>query len=211
MILSANLLFLFLVSILDKDTLEVTEVIENNLIVNGNDVVIDLNGQLITADDVNRPTLEVEEGGSLTIVDRSQEQDGKVENKENIAISIKNGGELTLGENGDIVQDIPSVQAPIIEGGTFGVNKEVDGEEEGIFNFYDGKVIGGTTSFAGSTKIDDKPLLYDPSIVTEDGKQVEKKGDISYLCNKFNLENPIICVFVLSFLNSSFKTSTASV
>ena len=142
------------------------------------DIVLDLNGYGITGR-TQEPTINVN-SGKLNIVDNkydianyisdeekvnelneiyhSNEGYGKIKSLHVDAINIKEDGTFTLGENtnlSDLYVVAPSKETPIIEGKEKGVYNE-----NGIFNFYDGVIIGNTTI---DGKISDTPSIYDPT------------------------------------------------
>ena len=146
---------------------------ETNIISDNNNISIDLNGFEISSASV-KPILKIN-SATLIVKDESIIQTGKIVNTNkdvtSVGIWIEPTGTCTLGYNDNIQSAIPSVISPTVQGNTYGIYKEKSGETEGIFNFYDGKIIGGKSAIGGSTKIDDKPALYDVSIVAENDKQ----------------------------------------
>lgn len=130
-----------------------------------NEVIIDLNGKTVSSSDSESATIEVQDGASLQIVDESSEDDGKVLNTLGPAIVIKEKGELTLGTNNQRI----SYTAPVIEGKNNGIIKEA-GDNEGVFNFYDGKIIGDDAALSGSSTVNDTPVGYKYSLETGERK-----------------------------------------
>ena len=126
---------------------------ENNQIDNDNIVVIDLNSYTISSDNSAKPTIEVKDG-NLTVVDKSAVQTGKIENTEREAIKLNEGGSLTLGTNEESGE--PSIVAPTIEGGTYGINKDPNG----VFNFFDGLIIGNSNSSVSDSGVNETPDFY---------------------------------------------------
>lgn len=138
---------------------------EDNTILSGRDYTIDLHNYTVKNQNES-PALTVE--GKLQIVDEGQAGTGKLVSLYDSGVYITLEGEFTLGtdDNGN-----PSTISPIIEGLEYGVEKEINDDAEGIFNFYDGKIIGQIAIKAQT--INDTPLLYDPTVITnsETGKQ----------------------------------------
>lgn len=181
----------------ERDNLELTGKVEiqiiadiedeaNEIIRTGNtgkinEVIIDLNGFTVKNEDAEKPTIRVKSDASLQIVDRSVGENGKVVNAQGIGIQVEVGGELTLGEDDGLTK--VSQTAPVVSGGTYGVYKNTGNGEEGIFNFYDGKIIGNTTgtlespASTGGGIIINTPIVYnahDEEVVVEDITTVEK-------------------------------------
>lgn len=127
---------------------------ESDVVVSGNNVIIDLNSKTISSNDPDNATLTINGGGSLQLVDKSVEDSGKVINEQGQTIKIETNGEFTLGidEGGE-----PSLTTPYIQGQTNGINKENDA----TFNFYDG-IIKGITGNAvlGDGEVSDTPGYY---------------------------------------------------
>lgn len=162
--------------------IEIIDYIDNekNTIQSGRDYTINLNNYYIKNQE-GKTTLTVD--GKLNLVDENKMGEGMVSSPFGVGIYIGLGGELTLGEDEN---GLPSIFSPIVEGASYGIQKEInyDAEKvydektekyyypEGVFNFYDGKVIGGTASFM-IQRVNDTPALYDPTVVTnqETGNQ----------------------------------------
>lgn len=143
---------------------------EVNKIIEGNHVVIDLNGHTISLESEEKNNFIVDAGGNLTIIDKSEEQTGTVINGQGTAIYIKDGGECTLGVNEE--GGIPSPSSPKIQGLTYGIEEDLNQEGEGTFNFYDGIIIGGTAAIR-LDGVDEYPLFYSPTVTSnpETGNQ----------------------------------------
>ena len=155
---------------------------EANTILEGRDYTINLNSYYVNNNDGD-VTLTV--NGKLNIVEEkiSLTKSGKVSSQFGTAIYIDLTGEFTLGADDS---RYPSINSPVIEGGEYGVQKEIDYTAEkvydenkekyyfpeGVFNFYDGKVIGGNSSFS-LQRVNDTPTMYDPTVATnpETGNQ----------------------------------------
>lgn len=137
---------------------------EINIIEPGNNVIIDLNGYNISLEDDENVNIEVKQDGSLTVIDKSDLQDGAIINTEGTAVYIREGGELTLGNINMPVY----ITSPTIQGKTYGIYRE----EGTIFNFYDGQVIGETnTAIAGYAEEINTPELYEVVVAVESPKQ----------------------------------------
>ncbi|MBP3255410.1 MAG: hypothetical protein J6M60_02840 [Clostridia bacterium] len=120
------------------------------------------------------PVLTV--NGKLKIIGNEEttnvERIGTIEGLYGEGIYISLTGNLTLGTDDGT---LPSVYSPVIKGKTYGIEKYADinaGRNsetglypEGIFNFYDGIVIGGTQALK-IQKVNDTPALYDPTVIT---------------------------------------------
>ena len=119
-----------------------------------NEVVINLDGHTIAAN-TDTATITVNSGASLQIIDESNEDDGKILNTLGPAIKMDEGSELTLGTNNQRI----SYTAPVVEGKENGIIKTA-GDNEGVFNFYDGKIIGDNSALSGSSIVDDTPNGY---------------------------------------------------
>lgn len=128
---------------------------ETNKIERDNDVIIDLNGFTVSADDEQKATIQVI--GDLVVIDRSIAQTGTIKNATGYAIKANENSTLTLGINDE--GEAPSRTTPRIEGGTSGINKDPDA----TFNFYDGRIVANGAGDAPVTdeQIDDKPEFYE--------------------------------------------------
>ena len=140
------------------DTKESVEVLE------GQDITLDINGKTITG---IKDTYTINNGGNLIIKDNAEEA-GSIVNSTGVALKNETTGVLTLGELEDEL--VVSTTKPYINGGTFGVvNEYIDTNTKGRFNFYDGMIAG---NIAIEGEVNDKPYLYNASVVTSDNRQV---------------------------------------
>ena len=140
------------------DTKESVEVLE------GQDITLNINGKTITG---VKDTYTINNGGNLIIKDNAEEA-GSIVNNAGVALKNETTGVLTLGELEDEL--VVSIAKPYINGGTFGVvNEYIDKNTKGRFNFYDG-MIAGNVAIEG--EVNDKPYLYNASVVTSDNRQV---------------------------------------
>ena len=140
------------------DTKESVEVLE------GQDITLNINGKTITG---VKDTYTINNGGNLIIKD-STEEAGSIVNNVGVALKNETTGVLTLGELEDEL--VVSIAKPYINGGTFGVvNEYIDKNTKGRFNFYDGMIAG---NIAIEGEVNDKPYLYNASVVTSDNRQV---------------------------------------
>ena len=139
------------------DTKESVEVLE------GQDITLNINGKTITG---VKDTYTINNGGNLIIKDNAEEA-GSIVNNAGVALKNETTGVLTLGELEDEL--VVSTTKPYINGGTFGVvNEYIDTNTKGRFNFYDG-MIAGNVAIEG--EVNDKPYLYNASVVTSDNRQ----------------------------------------
>ena len=140
------------------DTKESVEVLE------GQDITLEINGKTITG---VKDTYTINNGGNLIIKDNAEEA-GSIVNDTGVALKNETTGVLTLGELEEEL--VVSTTKPYINGGTFGVvNEYIDTNTKGRFNFYDG-MIAGNVAIEG--EVNDKPYLYNASVVTSDNRQV---------------------------------------
>ena len=140
------------------DTKESVEVLE------GQDITLNINGKTITG---VKDTYTINNGGNLIIKDNAEEA-GSIVNDTGVALKNETTGVLTLGELEEEL--VVSTTKPYINGGTFGVvNEYIDTNTKGRFNFYDG-MIAGNVAIEG--EVNDKPYLYNASVVTSDNRQV---------------------------------------
>ena len=140
------------------DTKESVEVLE------GQDITLNINGKTITG---VKDTYTINNGGNLIIKD-STEEAGSIVNNAGVALKNETTGVLTFGELEEEL--VVSTTKPYINGGTFGVvNEYIDKNTKGRFNFYDG-MIAGNVAIEG--EVNDKPYLYNASVVTSDNRQV---------------------------------------
>ena len=139
------------------DTNESVEVLD------GQDITLDINGKIITG---TKDIYTINNSGEFTIIDNATTP-GSVVNKDGVALKNETSGILTLGELEEEL-DV-STTKPYINGGTFGiVNEYIDANTKGKFNFYDG-MISGNIAIEG--EVNDKPYLYNASVVTSDDRQ----------------------------------------
>ena len=86
--------------VLQKDTTE-------NIVIDGNkDIILDLNGHSITGETSDEPTIKVEEGSTLTLIN-----EGKIISENGIA--IENNGEVNVNGDIDITGDTENVTVKI--------------------------------------------------------------------------------------------------
>ena len=105
----------------------------------------------------------------LTLVDGSDNARGKLTSQNGSGVYVDVNSEFTLG-----IEDRPVVQFPEIIGKTNGVEKQIIGEgdnqQQGTFNFFDGKITGKTAIY-GTTDL--TPIIYNATAtVNGDGDQV---------------------------------------
>ena len=100
----------------------------------GQNVILDLNGKTITTANAENT---IQNAGTLTIIDSSSAQNGKVTST--FGTVITNSGTLTLGQNDSAV----STTCPEISGVTTAI------VNTGTFNFYDG-IIKGAVAIDGT-------------------------------------------------------------
>ena len=130
---------------------------ETNSVLDGQDIKLDLNGFTITG----LQDKAFENNGILQIVDYNEDEVGKVYSS---GTAIINTGKLIIGENEEPLE--VSKTEPIIEGLVTGINSP------GELHFYDGKIIGGSTTGAlkGSAPI--TPYSYNASVETSGDKEI---------------------------------------
>ena len=133
------------------------DVEETNVVLNGQDVTIDLNGTTITGLQDNALT----NSGILKIVDKNQDEIGKVYSE---GTAIINNGKLYIGENETALVVDPN--EPIIEGTETGI------DSPGELHFLDGKIIGSSTSGALKGTAPITPFSYNASVDTTGGKEI---------------------------------------
>ena len=111
-------------------TIIILQDLEENVVVpEGMDIVIDLNGKKISNLEEKAPTILNK--GTLTIIDSYEEKTGEIENTINQAIINETNAVLNIGNMEDDV-----VISPYINGKQIGI------KNDGILNYYDGKVEG---------------------------------------------------------------------
>ena len=131
---------------------------ETNTVLNGKDVTIDLNGLTISALNENAFT----NNGTLKIIDKNEDEIGKVESLNGTAII--NNGTLFVGENETVLQVDPN--EPIIEGSVYGI------DNKGELHFLDGKIIGASTSGALKGTAPITPYSYNASVGISGDKEI---------------------------------------
>ena len=130
---------------------------ESNTILRGQDVTLDINGFLIEGTSANTFT----NNGIFTVIDGA-DTPGKIYSANGKGIYSTNT--LTVGIN-ETPQAVSKTE-PVIEGNQYGV------ESTGIFNFYDGKLIGVVAS---KGEVTETPYLYNTTVKDDStlNKQVE--------------------------------------
>ncbi|MBR3116283.1 MAG: InlB B-repeat-containing protein [Bacilli bacterium] len=124
----------------------VTGTYESNVILNGQDITLDLNGQIV------RGTIAdytIQNNGNFILIDSNENNAGILYN--GTGSSLVNNDEfatITLGEDDVTV----SITQPRVVGAAYGVNKA-----SGTFNFYDGYIEG---NYAIGGRVDDTPDSY---------------------------------------------------
>ncbi len=142
---------------------------EINTVEKGNDVILDLNSKTLSGYETEKSILTIQQNASLQVLDRTEDQTGKIINNDGTAIKININGDLILGENGN---DQPSITSPVIQGTTSAVNNIQSGEDSGTFEFYDGKLISDTENvLTGSPKVI-TPDFYEVTKTTEGTQHV---------------------------------------
>lgn len=166
------------IKIINRDIVDDIE--ETNIIESGNDIILNLNGHIVSASDPDHAVLSVENGGKLQIIDEKAEGDqtagnnnGAVINYNGVGINIETDGEVTLGVNNDIRVSAPSTTTPVVQGSEAAISNKKDGDDEGTLNFYDGKLISGTDNviIGGNNKIN-TPEMYNTTILEEDSNKI---------------------------------------
>ena len=118
---------------------------EEFLIYEGQNIILDLNGKTVGSSKQDTPICT--NNGVLQIIDTSTEKTGKLESLNGTA--ILNNGTFTIGDNSTSIEN----EVPTIYGYKVGINNQ------GTFNFYDGK-IQGITPIQG--KVTNTPDEYGP-------------------------------------------------
>ena len=111
-----------------------TSVIENVVVPEGKNIILDLSGMNVKSN--KEATIIV--NGTLQLVDSIG--DGQLESTLGVAVKVGKTGKFTMGTNE--VEPIVSDSNPRVIGESYGVFVEENGE----FNFYDGKIIGKTNA-----------------------------------------------------------------
>ena len=137
-------------------------------IVDNNNITIDLNGKTINSTTPNNEEAGVTvKNSKLKVIDSTENKEGKINTTAKYGIYITTDGEVTLGEDDEVISDLgPTIEANLV--GLFNNKNEIT-NKEGIFNFYDGKLIG-KVGISGT--VTETPVLYEPSSPTIDGRQV---------------------------------------
>ena len=130
---------------------------ETNSVLEGQDIKLDLNGYTITG----LQDKAFENNGIFKIVDYNDEEIGKIYS---LGTAIVNTGKLTIGENEEPL--VVSKIEPIIEGSVTGINSP------GELYFYDGKIMGGSTTGALKGTAPITPYSYNASVDTIEGKEI---------------------------------------
>lgn len=148
----------------DTSMLEVLRNIKDEAVnVENQNVQIDLKGFTINSSSESRPTMSLD-NSKVSIIDTSELGTGKVISQKGTCVYIKADSEFTLG-----IDEKPVQQTPQIIGATKGIEKETLSDMQGIFNFFDGKIIAST---AIDGQVDLTPLLYNATVtVNSDSKQ----------------------------------------
>ncbi|MBQ2937424.1 MAG: InlB B-repeat-containing protein [Clostridia bacterium] len=139
----------------DGVTLQLIADTKEEFILANRQITLDLNGK-----SVNGSTTTVTiENGNLTLIDSNSTEQGKVISATETAIYVKDTGTLNFGQNEGTVE----TDTMLIQGETSGV------KNEGVFNFYDGTIIGIKAIEGETTEV---PIKYNISIAEENSKQV---------------------------------------
>ena len=141
---------------------------ESNTILKGQDITLDLNGQIVSGISSD---YTIANAGLFRVVDNS-ETSGVLYNS--LGTSLKNIDEeavTTLGVNDDLGEVL--LDSPTIVGRTYGANKEV-----GTLNFYDG-YVEGISAINGT--VDDTPYSYNARVssVSRNDNVVKQKAVLS--------------------------------
>ena len=152
---------------------------DQTVLMSNKNIVLDLHGYTLNSnapetievagEDVKQATIKLD-NSKLQVIDESSLREGKVTSKNGIGVYIKTNSEFTLG-----IEAKPVETTPEVIGKTFGIYKDIDGDEQGIFNLFDGKVIGKKAKNAVSASVDLMPVVYkaDTPTVTIDGETYE--------------------------------------
>ena len=167
------------IQIIDNIRNESVNIVKNSLYDNTteNIVSIDLNGFTVVSNKNLKPAIDVNYGSSLVVKDTSVLETGKLISNKGVGIYVEKDAELTLGVN----QNPISIQAPYIEGTTYGIYKEQVGTEEGELNFYDGKVYGNIAIYG---TVNDWPTTRKVYVEYDDVKE----KNAAYLAALENIE-----------------------
>lgn len=132
--------------------------------VENQNVQIDLKGFTINSSSESKPTMNLD-NSKVSIIDTSELGTGKVISQKGTCVYIKTNSEFTLG-----VDEKPIQQTPQIIGATKGIEKENLSDVQGIFNFFDGKIIAST---AIDGQVDLTPLLYNATVTVDSDSNQE--------------------------------------
>lgn len=120
-------------------------------------ITLDLNGKIVSGTDTNT----IENLGEFIVLDNGEDA-GSIKNENTDSIAISNNGTITLGINDD---KEPSKERPNIIGTLYGIKND----ENGIFNFYDGRIEAFNAIYGTPTSY---PENYSATIDTETSVQV---------------------------------------
>ncbi|MBE5805735.1 MAG: hypothetical protein E7313_03375 [Clostridiales bacterium] len=124
--------------------------------INNKNIQLNLDSYTVNSNSETEPTIKLG-NSNLTVIDESDVATGKISSVNYVALNIQKDSTFTLG-----IEEAPILQSPEIVGKTKGIEKQVEGETQGVFNFFDGKVIGDT---AIEGKVDLTPVLYNATVV----------------------------------------------
>lgn len=131
-------------------------VINETVKIDKDNITIDLNGKTIQ----NTGDAITVEQGKVNIINTSEEQ-GNIISTSGVGIHVKENAIVEFGQNDGIV----NINNIVTQGATQGI------KVEGIFNFYDGQIIGQK---AIEGNINEIPPLYNVAINEENGNQIAK-------------------------------------
>ena len=123
----------------------------NNYTINSNAELTD-NSEQLEALDLENATVMLK-NSKFTLVDLGVNRTGKLISKNCSGVFVSSDSEFTLG-----VEERPVYQYPEIDAKIDGVKKQVKDSVEGIFNFFDGKIIADNLTIDGT--VDLTPLIY---------------------------------------------------
>ena len=134
---------------------------ESNDILVGQSVLLDINGKTITGTE----STAFNNFYKLQVIDTA-ETPGKIYSS-GVGIYNASGATLIVGHDERPAPQEVSTLAPVVEGAVYGI------QSDGTLNFYDGRIIGITTSVLGN--VDDTPYLYNTTVKSDliPGKEVE--------------------------------------
>lgn len=142
---------------------------ESNIVLDGQDITLDLNGKIIFGVNEN---YTIQNSGKFTIIDNNEDEEGILYNQNGTAlVNVGENSVFTLGVNDEELN--VSITKPKIVGKVYGVNKV-----EGKFNFYDG-YIEGTNAIVGS--VDDTPYLHNARVssIAQSDATIKQKAILS--------------------------------